>query len=100
MNKSSPPTSFCTCLRSISHKQDGRHFLNAKYPARWIGRGRSVTLSPRSLDLNPLDFFFWGHMKYLVFETPVDSVEDLVTRIILAADKVNTPPGNLDRVRQ
>ncbi|GBM18857.1 hypothetical protein AVEN_137240-1 [Araneus ventricosus] len=51
------------------------HFLNATYPAQWIGRGGPVAWPPRSLDLNPLDFFFWGHTKSLVYETLVDSAE-------------------------
>ncbi|GBO16455.1 hypothetical protein AVEN_183384-1 [Araneus ventricosus] len=45
-------------------------------------------------------FFFWGHMKSLVYETPVDLAEDLVARIAVAADKINTTPGIFLRVRQ
>ncbi|GBM90640.1 hypothetical protein AVEN_213559-1 [Araneus ventricosus] len=30
------------------------------YPARWIGHCGSVAWPPRSPDLNPRDFFFWG----------------------------------------
>ena len=40
----------------------------------------------RSSDLTPLDYFLWGHMKILVYETPVDSEEDLLARVIAAAD--------------
>ncbi|GBM07897.1 hypothetical protein AVEN_96510-1 [Araneus ventricosus] len=39
-----------------------------------------------SSDLKPLDFFFWGHMKSLVYQTPVDTVEDLA-----AGDIASTP---------
>ncbi|GBN20883.1 hypothetical protein AVEN_5412-1 [Araneus ventricosus] len=67
-------------------------------PARWVGRGGPVAWPPRSPDLNPLDFFFWGHMKSLVCETPVDSAEDFVARIVVAADKINTTPGIFERV--
>ncbi|GBM06815.1 hypothetical protein AVEN_173577-1 [Araneus ventricosus] len=56
------------------------------------------TWPPRSTALNPLGFFFWGHTKSLVYETPVDSAEDLVARIVV--DKINTTPGILERVRQ
>ncbi|GBM11235.1 hypothetical protein AVEN_267807-1 [Araneus ventricosus] len=73
-----------------------RHFLNATYPSRWIGCGVPVAWPPRSPDLNPLDFFFWGHMKSLVYEMPVDSDEDAV----VAADKINTTPGIFERVHQ
>ncbi|GBN30394.1 hypothetical protein AVEN_30435-1 [Araneus ventricosus] len=51
-----------------------RHFLNATYPARWMGHSGPVAWPPRSPDLNPLDFLFWGHVKPLVYETPADSV--------------------------
>ncbi|GFX31638.1 uncharacterized protein TNCV_4081621 [Trichonephila clavipes] len=37
-------------------------------------------------DLNPLDFFFWGHLKSLLYETPVASVEDLAARDVVSAD--------------
>ncbi|GBM45707.1 hypothetical protein AVEN_14150-1 [Araneus ventricosus] len=77
-----------------------RKFLNAAFPTRWIERGGPVAWPPRSPDLNPLDFFFWEHMKSLVYETPVNSAEDLVARIVVAADKINTTPGIFDRVRQ
>ncbi|GBM95153.1 hypothetical protein AVEN_17586-1 [Araneus ventricosus] len=90
MNKLSPLTSFCNYRRSISLKQDG-----LVDPARWIGRGGPVAWPPRSPDLNPLDFFFSGHMKSVVYETPVHSAEDLLARIVVAADKINTPPGIL-----
>ena len=39
---------------------DVRHFLDATYPQRWIGRGGPVIWPARSPDLNPLDFFFGG----------------------------------------
>ncbi|GBL82217.1 hypothetical protein AVEN_252404-1 [Araneus ventricosus] len=94
MNKSSLLTSFCTCLRSIYPKKDG-----LVDPARWIGRGGPVAWPPRSPVCNPLDFFFWGHMKSLVYQTPVDSAEDLVARIVVAAHKINTP-GIFERVCQ
>jgi hypothetical protein len=34
--------------------------LNRMYPNRWIGRGGLRYWTPRSPDLNPLDFFLWG----------------------------------------
>lgn len=77
-----------------------RHFLDARYPQRWIGRGGPVKWPARSPDLNPLDFFFWGHMKSLIYESPVNSAEDLVARIVVAADKINATPGVFERVRQ
>ncbi|GBN38391.1 hypothetical protein AVEN_113154-1 [Araneus ventricosus] len=39
-------------------------------------------------------------MKSLTYETTVDSAEDLVVRIVVAADKINTTPGIFEKVRQ
>ncbi|GBM19827.1 hypothetical protein AVEN_86164-1 [Araneus ventricosus] len=50
------------------------------YPIRSIGSGGPVAWPPCSLHPNPLDFFFWGNMKSLIYDTPVDSVEDLVAQ--------------------
>ncbi|GBN41973.1 hypothetical protein AVEN_258019-1 [Araneus ventricosus] len=40
-----------------------RNHLDATHPGRWIRRGGPVAWPPRSPDLNPLDFFFWGHLN-------------------------------------
>ena len=55
-----------------------RRFLDQQFPNRWIGHGGAVSWPPRSPDLTPLDFFLWGHMKSLIYATPVESEEDLV----------------------
>ena len=62
---------------------DVRRRLDNPFPGHWIGRGGPVGWPDRSPDLNPLDFFFWGHFKCLVYETPVDTDEDLQARILL-----------------
>jgi hypothetical protein len=43
-----------------------RRYLNRRFPGRWIGRGGPIVWSPRSSDLNLLDFYLWGHLKSLV----------------------------------
>ncbi|GFU49404.1 uncharacterized protein TNCV_2162011 [Trichonephila clavipes] len=53
--------------------------------------------SPRSPDLYPLDFFFWRQMNSLVYETSVNSAKDLVARIVVATDNINTTPGIFER---
>ena len=40
----------------------------------------------RSPDLTPLNYFLWGHMKCLVYETPVDAEEYLLARAMVLAD--------------
>jgi len=50
-----------------------RELLNELFPNRWLGRDGPVTWPPRSPDLTPLDYYLWGHMKTLVYETKVQS---------------------------
>ncbi len=77
--------------KRIFFQQDGapahfskrvRAWLNQKFNDRWIGRGGPISWAPRSLDLNPLDFFLWGHLKTNVYKTRVEDINDLKTRII------------------
>ena len=41
---------------------------------------------PRSPDLTPLDFFFWGHLKSKVFATPPANLHELQQRIVTEVD--------------
>ena len=52
----------------------------------WIRRGGPIAWPALSSDLTPLDYLLWGHVKSFVYETPVNSEEDLLARIIAAAD--------------
>lgn len=77
---------------------DVRNYLNQVYGERWIGRGGPVAWPPRSPDLTPLDFFLWGQMKNLVYDTTVESEEDLVARILAASQEIQTTLGNFNRL--
>lgn len=78
-----------------------RNFLNDAFPNRWIGRGGPLPWPPRSPDLNPLDFFLWGHLKSLVYSTPVNTREELVHRIIMCSNVLkNNNLQMLSRVKQ
>ncbi|GBL93627.1 hypothetical protein AVEN_25625-1 [Araneus ventricosus] len=77
-----------------------RNHLDATYPGRWIGRGGPVAWPPLSPELNPLDFFFWGHLKSLVYQTPVDTLEDLAARIAVASANIANTPVMFERVRR
>ncbi|KAJ8866390.1 hypothetical protein PR048_032233 [Dryococelus australis] len=63
---------------------------------QWIGRGGPIAWPARSPDLTPLDYFLWNHMNGVVYETPVESEEDLLARI-MAAEELGLP-GIGDRV--
>ena len=69
-------TSFYSC----------RGHLDQRFWQTWIGCGDPITWPAHSPDLTPLDYFLWGHMKSLVYVTPVDSEEDLVAWVLAAVD--------------
>lgn len=77
-----------------------RHYLNEIFPNRWIGRGGPVHWPARSPDLTPLDYFLWGHLKALVYETPVPNQQELLGRVMAASAQVQDIPGIFHRVRQ
>lgn len=75
----------------LTFQQDGapphyavyvRQFLDEHFPGRWIGRRGPVEWPPRSPDLNPLDFFLWGHLKSRVYATKPETLEVLRQRIV------------------
>ena len=58
----------------------------------------STTVSyTRSPSLTCLDFFLWGHMKQLVYETVVETEEDLVARITVLAGIIADMPIIFER---
>ncbi|XP_023313209.1 uncharacterized protein LOC111693200 [Anoplophora glabripennis] len=77
-----------------------RQYLDDEYQDRWIGRGGPHPWPPRSPELNCLDFFFWGHLKTLVYATPVENVDQLRERIVASCDIIRNTPEIFLRVRQ
>jgi hypothetical protein len=90
MHDGAPPHSSC-----ISHQ-----YLNDQFPGKWIGRNGPVAWSPRSPDLNLIDFYFWGRVKNEVYSTPVTNVDELWERIVATFDAIRNRPGRLQRVRE
>ncbi|XP_023311742.1 uncharacterized protein LOC111692167 [Anoplophora glabripennis] len=70
------------------------------YHDRWIGRGGTQSWSSRSPDLNSLDYFFWGHLKSLVYAVPIQTEEELRNRIIVCCQTIRDTPGIFENVRQ
>jgi len=58
-----------------------RQLLDNIFPQRWIGRRGPIEWPPRSPDLTPLDFFYWGYLKSKVYETKPNDLEELKERI-------------------
>ncbi|KOC67790.1 hypothetical protein WH47_11191 [Habropoda laboriosa] len=76
---------------------DGAHFSRL---ARLInGRGGRINWPARSPDLNPLDFYLWGHLKSLVCNTPVNNIEELRYRIQESCRRIQTL-GTFERARR
>ncbi|GBL85097.1 hypothetical protein AVEN_221321-1 [Araneus ventricosus] len=55
------------------------------YPRRWIGCVGPIAWPPR---------FPWGHLKLLFYATPVDTPEDLIAWIVVAAADIKSIPGS------
>ena len=75
-----------------------RELLNEKFCGRWIGRRGTEEWPPRSPDLTPLDFWFWGHIKQIVYREHIEDVEHLRRRISEAFNRVNEDKELLQRV--
>ncbi|KAJ4449576.1 hypothetical protein ANN_00978 [Periplaneta americana] len=75
-------------------------YLDRRFPDRWIGRSGPIAWPPRSPDLNPLDFYLWGHLKSLVYSSPVPDLESLRNRIVACSDDIRNTRGVWGRVRR
>lgn len=75
-----------------------RNWLDAEFGPRWIGRGGPVAWPPRSSDLTPLDFFFWGYVQSIMYATEPVTLDNLRDRIQQAAALVS--PDMLARTRE
>lgn len=80
-----------------------QHWLDENYPRRWIGRqgGNRQNLIPgegpvacpaRSPDLNPLDYYVWGHVKGIVYATQINTRDELTERIQNACNELRNDP--------
>jgi hypothetical protein len=48
-------------------------------PVQWLAR---------SPDITPLNYFFWGHLKTVVYENPLINLDDLKNKIIIACNEL------------
>jgi hypothetical protein len=75
-----------------------RDVLSNTYNDRWIGRGGPTVWHPRSTDLNPLNFYLWERLKFLVYAAPVDNAEALHHRIVDVCQTILNYPGIFARM--
>jgi hypothetical protein len=71
-----------------------RDVLSKIYHNRWIGRGCPTGWTPRSPDLNPLEFYLLGQLRALVYAAPVDNKEALHNGIVDACQDYPQLPRN------
>ena len=72
-----------------------QEYLDVTFGECWIGRGGPTPWPPRSPDLTPLDFYFWGSMKELVYSTLVENEIELLGRIVEAGDVIEEENANI-----
>jgi len=84
---------------TVHLRRVARDYLNQNYGQRWIGRGGPVAWPPRSPDMNPLDFYLWGHVKSIVYKNAPNNIADLRQRIIRGFREIRTDPNVCHRVR-
>lgn len=67
-------------------------FLNENYINRWIGEGSAVSWPARLPDFNSLNYFLWEKQKSLVYAENFKNREQLVARIMDAAETIRADP--------
>ena len=93
--------SFSYLLWAAAHfaRQVQEH-LTATYHDLCIGRDEPINLPPLSADVTPMDFFPWGHIKALIYKSPVDSEEKFTACIVEAAATIRQQPGIFEQTHQ
>jgi hypothetical protein len=71
MHGGTPPHFLCTVT----------HHLNQIFSEQWTAQGGPVNWPAWSPDLNPLDFWLWGHLKTSAYSGPINDVEVLQNRL-------------------
>lgn len=89
------PVRGCTPANTKTHHGTPAHFtlivcdaLADFYHERWISWWRLVPWTARSSDLNPLEFYLWGHLKQLVYASDINNAETLHKRVMGASETI------------
>ena len=94
-------------LNTITFQQDGAsphtahrvlEYLQQQFNGRLISFRTTTIWPPRSPDLNPLDFYLWGHIKQRISKMEWRTVEELKTSITTAVRSINRDKDLLKRV--
>lgn len=68
---------------------DVRFTLTAMFGEQWIGRGGPVPWPARSPDLTCMDYYLWGRIKDIVYQTAPTSKENMKDRIRGACEQIS-----------
>lgn len=83
------------CARNV------QFFLRETFGTRIICGRNTIAWPPRSPDLSPLDFFFWGYVKQTIYQHEYNRAHNLQELRIKIIDAVNNiPPAMLTQVRE
>lgn len=66
-----------------------RVLLQRLFGVKWIATNGPIRWPPRSPDITPLDFYFWGYVKDEVYKKKYANIEELqvnIERIITSID--------------
>ena len=66
-----------------------REYLHQAFPQHWFGRRGSIKWPPRSPDLTPMAFFFWGVVKNRVYERNPHTMNELKDNISGAFSEID-----------
>jgi len=76
-----------------------REFLEKGFPEQWIGQGGPTFWSARFSDLNPLDIYLCGYLKFTVYATEASDIQGQLQRIRNGYEIIRTTPGIFRPVR-
>lgn len=62
-----------------------RNHLDANYPNKWIKQDEFLVRLAHTMDLNPLAFLFWKHLKSAMYQARMITMEDLTALIIFGS---------------
>ena len=74
--------SFSSLSNRFTNAGRPRSSLRKKFGDRLISRRCAIEWAPHSPDLNPPDFFLWGHLKGKVYENSPQTLQELKTSIV------------------
>lgn len=84
--------------QQILFQQDGapahnvrqiHNLLHDLFDGRYLSTNGPIRMPPRSPDITPMDFFFWGFVKSAVYERRYDTLEDLQQSISHAINNID-----------